>query len=118
MSFNERLKTYRKARGWSQAHMAEVLGIHLNTVKKYEISYTHPTMEILKKIAVALNITTDELVFDKNERTPKNNLSLKFEALSQLPIDDQNTIANLIDSLVIKHQTVTLARKLENNKER
>ena len=113
MSFDKNFLAARKRLGLTQAQMSELTGVHVNSVKVYESGQSQPSLEVFKKIAVALSMSADDLLFDHGERGPDTeahpDLGLKFEALSRLPEIDQITIANLIDSLVVKNQTLTLA---------
>ncbi|TBU81904.1 hypothetical protein DNK34_04215 [Pseudomonas dryadis] len=68
MSFTERFLQLRKQNGLTQRQMAEAVGIHVTQVKRYEAGETRPSLEILKKIAVAFSVTTDWLVFTETER--------------------------------------------------
>lgn len=116
MPLDKNLLQLRKSRGFTQEQMADITGLHINSVKAYEAGRSVPSAEVIKKIALAFSVTTDELIFDAHERAPKDDLMLQFEALSKLPEIDQQTISNLIDSLVVKHQTVALANSLGANR--
>lgn len=105
MSFPARLTTLRKQRNLTQQALADVLGMHLSQIKRYENATSQPTLEALKKITLVFNISADELIFDATERSPPENLRLHFEAVSQLAPEDQQTVLNVIDGLMIKHQT-------------
>jgi transcriptional regulator with XRE-family HTH domain len=104
MSFPSRLIALRKERGLSQQAMAEAIGIHANSWKKYETGHTQPSLEVLKKIALALHVSTDFLLFEEHERGPGDELVLQFEAVSQLPPEEQSVIKDVLESLVIKYQ--------------
>ena len=67
-----------------------------------------------KKIAVALNVTTDWLIFKEDERALSNTLQLKFEAVSQMSDEDQRTIQSLIDGMILKHQTKKMVSNLDS----
>ncbi len=84
--------------------MAEKIGVHITQVKRYEAGQAQPSIEILKKIAVAFNVTTDWLIFEEVERELPNSLQMKFEAVSQMSEEDQHTIQSLIDGMILKHQ--------------
>ncbi|RUB20515.1 XRE family transcriptional regulator, partial [Pseudomonas aeruginosa] len=59
MSFTERFLQLRKQHGLTQQQMAETVGIHITQVKRYESGEAQPSLEILKKVATAFNVTTD-----------------------------------------------------------
>ncbi len=105
MSLPSRLIALRKERGLSQQAMADAIGIHANSWKKYETDQTQPSLEVLKKIAVTLHVSTDFLLFEEHERGPRDDLMLQFEAVSELPPAEQSVVKEVLDSLIIKYQT-------------
>ena len=66
-TFAERLKALRKKQGITQEMLAEILGIHVATVRRWELSQRQPRMDEIKKLAQALNVTDDELLNEKQE---------------------------------------------------
>ena len=62
MSFHVKLNEMRLARGLTEKQLAELIGVDLRTYKSYEIGKTTPRNPILKKIVVALETTSDELL--------------------------------------------------------
>jgi len=103
MSFSKRFIQLRKERNLTQQQMADTVGIHITQVKRYEAEQAQPSVELLKKIATAFNVTTDWLIFSEGERELPNELQLKFEAVSQMSEDDQQTIQSIIDGMILKH---------------
>ena len=104
MSLPERLIALRKERGLTQQQMAEAIGIHVNSLKKYESGQAQPSLDVLKKIALALHVSSDFLLFE-HERGPSNELALQFEAVSQLPPEERGVVMEVLESLIIKYQT-------------
>jgi transcriptional regulator with XRE-family HTH domain len=105
MTLPSRLIALRKERGLSQQAMAEAVGIHANSWKKYESGQAQPSLDVLKKIAVALHVSTDSLLFEEHERGPHDELVLQFEAVSQLPPAEQTIVKDVLESLVMKYQS-------------
>ena len=66
-SFAERLKELRKKAGLTQEQLAEIIGIHEATIRRWELSQRQPRMDEIKKLAQALNVTDDELLNGKQE---------------------------------------------------
>jgi len=58
---------------------------------------------VFKKLAIALGVTTDTLVFDEGERGPSDDLKLQFEALSQFDEEDRKIAKAVLESLILKH---------------
>ena len=103
MSFSKRFIQLRKERSLTQQQMADTVGIHITQVKRYEAGQAQPSVELLKKIATAFNVTTDWLIFSEDERELPSNLQLKFEAVSQMSESDQQVIQSMIDGMILKH---------------
>jgi len=107
MSFPDRLATLRKQHSLTQQALADALGMHLSQIKRYENGTSQPTLEVLKNIAVTFSVSADELIFDDTERSPPENLRLHFQAVSQFGPEDLQTVLNVIDGLMLKHQAQT-----------
>ncbi len=59
----------------------------------------------MSKLAVALSVPSDALLFDDGERGPSDDLLFQFEAIRQLPPDQQQVVRELLNAMVLK-QTV------------
>jgi transcriptional regulator with XRE-family HTH domain len=105
MSLAKRLIVLRKQKNLTQQQMADTLGIHVNSLKKYEAEQALPSLDALKKIAIALHVSTDFLLFEEHERGPSDDLALQFEAVSQMPDDEQMVVREVLEGLIIKHQS-------------
>lgn len=105
MSLPTRLITLRKDMGLTQQQMADTIGIHVNSLKKYEAGQAQPSLDALKKIALELHVSTDFLLFEEHERGPGDDLALQFEAVSQMPEEEQMVIREVLESLIIKYQS-------------
>ena len=58
----ERLRIWRKKRGYTQQQMADFLQVHRTSYTKYELGTIDPPLEILCRMADILDCTTDELL--------------------------------------------------------
>jgi transcriptional regulator with XRE-family HTH domain len=104
MSFADRLTALRRSLNLTQTQMAEATGIHLSQIKRYESGHTQPSLDILRKIALALHVSADLLVFDDGERGPADDLKLAFEAVSQFDDEDKTVAKKVLQSLIMQHQ--------------
>lgn len=68
--FAENLGFARRARGYSQAYMAEKLGIARSTYAGYETGKRSPDIEMLAKVSKELFVSADELLGRYNYGTP------------------------------------------------
>lgn len=112
MDFPKRLAALRKERGLTQQALADLVGVHLSQLKRYEGGTSQPTLEVLRKLAVALSVSADALVFEKDERGPDEDFRLRFEALSRLDPDERVVIKELIDGMLLKHEARRLAGRV------
>lgn len=111
MPFPERLTTLRKQRGLTQQKLADIAGLHVSQIRKYETDATQPSIEAVKKLAVALSVSLDLLVFDQDERGPDDDLRLEFESTSRLDADEKQVVRTVIRGIVLQHE----ARRLGMN---
>ena len=104
MDFGKRLAALRKVRTMTQQALADQVGCHVTMIRRYEVNETQPTLEVIRKLARALSVSADALVFEQDERGPTDELRLQFEAVSQLPSEEQSVVKEVLDSLIIKYQ--------------
>jgi len=109
MSFSRRLSQIRKSKKLTQQQMADTISIHVSQIKRYESGDTQPSLEVLRKIALALNISADTLLFDKDSRGASNDFKMQFEALSQFSENEKLVAKEILDSLILKHTANRLA---------
>lgn len=108
MSLSARLITLRKQLGLSQQAMADAVGVHSNSWKKYEAGQAQPSLDVLKKIATTLHVSTDSLLFDAQERGPNDEFRLRFEAVATFSPEEKLVVREILDSLILKHQATQL----------
>ena len=89
----------------TQQALADAVGCHVTMIRRYEAGETQPTLEVIRNMARALSVSADALVFEHDERNPVDDLRLQFEAVSQLPPDEQSVVKEVLESLIIKYQT-------------
>lgn len=105
MSLASRIATLRKEKGLSQQAMADALGLHVTQVKRYESGSSQPSLEALKKIAKTLRVSIDSLVFDTEELTPDEDLTLQFQTIANMPDEEKAVIMELLEGMIIKYET-------------
>jgi transcriptional regulator with XRE-family HTH domain len=103
MLFQKQLAVVRKKRGYTQQALADKVGIHVTQIKRYESGAAQPTLEVFRKIVLALNVNADSMLFEGNERGPDDDLRLHFEAVSKLDPQEKSVIKELIEGMLIKH---------------
>ena len=111
MAFPDRLVVFRKEKGLTQQALAESIGLSVMQLRRYEAGTSQPTLDVLRKIAVALGVSADELVFETDERGPDDELRYQFEAIARFDTEDKRIAQAVLDGLILKHQAKRLASR-------
>ena len=105
MPFAEQLTTLRKARNLSQKALAEMVKVHVTQIQRYESAQIQPTLAVLKRLVVALNVSADTLIFDEQERSPRDEgVRLILQALDEFTPEELATAKTVLQGLVLQHQ--------------
>lgn len=73
----KKIRAYREFRGLNQIQLAELSGINVGTIRKYELGLRNPKPEQLERIASALGLNVS-IFLDFNIETVGDVLSLLF----------------------------------------
>lgn len=111
MGFPERLAALRKERGFTQKTLADKVDVRLPQIQRYENGTTQPTLDIIRKLAIALSVSADMLIFDTDERGPDDELKLQFEAICSLDPEDKKIVQAVLDSLILKHEAKRIMQR-------
>jgi transcriptional regulator with XRE-family HTH domain len=103
-SSGQRLARLRKEHGYTQVELAKKLGIIQSLVSDYETDRLRLPSELAVRIAVALDITTDELLRPQPKKSPRKKPSLKIvrrmEEIEKLPPRQQAFVLSALDSIL------------------
>lgn len=80
MEWNEKLKNARKRAGFTQAQLADAIGVHRSTVANYELARRKPTFIELKQIAKKLNVDVNYLI-EGNEVDAEDDFLTRAESI-------------------------------------
>lgn len=108
MGFRDTFVRLRKEKGWTQAQVAEKIGISIGQVKKYEKGDSAPNLHILAKIATVFETSADDFVFGEGnaiaQKSLDHELLKRFEMLGQLDDRERDAVLVVIDSIIAKHR--------------
>ena len=102
----QRIARFRKERGWSQATLAEMIGITRKLVSDYETGRAHLIDEMVIRFAKTLHISTDDLLGvseslgDESKASPSLRLTRRLRELDSLPEPKKKKILNTLDDLI------------------
>lgn len=119
MTLGKKLRTLRAEKGLSQAALGEISGVNSKLLSKYENERIAPTADTLRKIAQALQISADYLIFEnapKSGISQLNDLELfeKFQEVENMSIENRTMIKNMIDALIIKSKVESVIKPQQN----
>ena len=86
----------RKKKGLSQAELGKMIGTSGDVVGRYERGDISPSIEVVSKIADALEVSVDYLIGKTRMELNKDTLR-RIEDISALPQENKNFVLNLID---------------------
>jgi len=101
-TLGQRIARLRKERGYTQAELADRMGIIRELISEYERDKIRPHYEMIIRFALAFEVTTDEILGLKLSKSNRNKPSLKMlrrmKRIEALPPSHQKFILKAIDS--------------------
>jgi transcriptional regulator with XRE-family HTH domain len=106
-SLGERLGRLRKQKGFTQVELAEKMGIIQSLVSDYERDKLRPHPEMIVRFAVALDVSTDEILglartAKANGTTKNRRLLRRLQQIDKLAKRDQDALIRTIDAFLAK----------------
>ena len=113
-NLSERIKQHRKAKGLTQANLAELLDMSEMTIRRWEAEKTSPRMDEIKKLAQVLEIPTNELL--DNQQFENNSHSVNADTfVKNSAYEDKTEIKNSVPSMAYWGSLVDNAEKAAEN---
>lgn len=97
MTIAERIRLTRQQRKMSQTELAELSGINLKSLSRYELGTSVPPANALKDIADALQVSTDALLSDDQVSVKDKELLKKFQVIQDMEDDTKSMIVKFLD---------------------
>jgi transcriptional regulator with XRE-family HTH domain len=105
-TFGRRLARLRKARGFTQTELGQIVGLSQRMMTHYERQTSWPPGNLLPRLADALGVSLDELVGlrpTKDAPTPRRSrLWRKLREIEKLPRRDQQALLRTIEAFLAK----------------
>ncbi len=104
-TFGRRLAKIRKERGYTQIELAKKLGLTQGLISDYELDKLRPYHEMIIRFALALKVSTDELLGLKHFKStedsrPPSKLLRRMKKIEGLPLYKQKVLLNTIDTFL------------------
>jgi len=109
MELGEKIKTLRKRHGLSQGDLAEQVEINSSHLSRLETGKYQPSIDVLKRLAEALEVSADYLLSEDAEeaaevRIQNKPLAERIRLIDSLEKSDQQALIQVIDSMLTKHR--------------
>ncbi|HEM7853572.1 TPA: helix-turn-helix transcriptional regulator [Burkholderia multivorans] len=96
----------RRARGLTQAKLAEMIDLEQEAISRWERGTRMPTLHRLQQLSDALNCSVDQLL-QRGSKRPDDQLAMIADALDGLDSDERELVVNFVqqfaDMLKAKH---------------
>jgi transcriptional regulator with XRE-family HTH domain len=108
-AFGKRLTTAREAKNLTKQKLGEVVGVHHSQIGRYEKGEASPAAEVLKKMANALNVSTDYLMNGTTADLAAENINDKtlinqFNRIAELTEENKTVVSKLIDAFLFQQE--------------
>ena len=97
--FKDRLKTARSMREWSQAELAKKTDLPPSSIAHFETGSRKPSFDNLRRLAVALDVTTDYLMGRVEESSVAQAGDPLYRDFSKLSGNDRDLAKNFLEML-------------------
>ena len=96
MTIGEHIMLLRKQKGLSQSELGKTIGTSGDVIGRYERDVITPSIDVIVKVAEALEVSIDFLV-GKSKMVLDKQAVKRLEDITKLPDDNKNFVLNLID---------------------
>ena len=105
--FGDNLKKIRVEKNISQQELADLVNTHSTHISRYERNLAQPSIEVVKKIAEALEVSIDTLIYGEQDERAKGTINdtellTMFAKVQSLPDKQQNTVKDFLSAFVLK----------------
>ncbi len=98
MLFSERFKALREEKGLTQEELSKILGVGRSTIAGYETKSKQPNYELLNKISIFFDVSTDYLLGLTDVKKYSEDI-LAFNSTEGLTEDDIKLVHQMIQNM-------------------
>lgn len=114
MALHQRLKKARTEKGLSQQELEKLSKVHYTNIGRYERGTAKPSSEVLKRLADALEVSTDYLLYGSIETKAESDLVdqkllLRFKKIEQLPAKKKQLLLEFLDGFIFQQSVQQLS---------
>lgn len=108
-AFGKRLAAARQAKNLTKEKLGKIVSVHHSQIGRYERGDASPSAEVLKKMANALNVSSDYLMNGTTQDLAAENIQDKvlinqFNRISELSQENKTVVSKLIDAFLFQQE--------------
>ena len=110
--FGQRMAMLRQRKGLTQIQLAERMNTTQKMIDYYERRSPNPTLEVMQKVAAALEVSVVELLGEEaatvraaRKTGPTSKLQKVFEEVARLPRRQQEKIVEVVSALMTQYES-------------
>ncbi|WP_256702516.1 helix-turn-helix domain-containing protein [Burkholderia sp. SRS-W-2-2016] len=88
----------------TQQQLADRASVHVVQIRRYEGSVSQPAVDVFKRLAIALSVSADALLFDEGERGADEEFRLQFEALGAMSDDERHVVKAVLEAMIFRNR--------------
>lgn len=103
LSIGEKLTLLRSRKKLSKKQLSNLTDMHWTSISKYERNEATPSIDALRKLSIALDVSSDYLIFDENQIKPNISDDDLFDIMAkmdQLSPSDRQSLKSMILSFI------------------
>lgn len=104
MTIGQHITALRKSKSFSQSELGKKVGTSGDIIGRYERDEVKPSIEVIIKIADALEVSIDYLVGKTDFELDKDTLR-RIQDVSKLPAEEKKQVFMVIDALIRDFKT-------------
>ncbi len=114
-NFGQRVASARRERGMTQGELADKTGVHISHIQRIEANNSQPTVDVLKRLAEALEVSLDLLVFERasevaTRQMVDRELVAQFAAIEDFNDTDKQAIKTILAAMIVKQRVEAAVR--------
>ncbi len=114
MTTGQKIRKYRRQKDWTQAQLADVMGMNMFNINRYECDRTKPRQKLIQRFADALGVKAEDLApeIDESKKSEFRDQELfeQMKAIDLLGEPDRSALKRIIQAVIIKNQVQTLTK--------
>lgn len=108
-AFGKRLAQAREAKNLTKEKLGKIVSVHHSQIGRYERGEASPSAEVLKKMANALDVSSDYLMNGTTQDFAAESIQDKvlinqFNRISELSEENKTVVSKLIDAFLFQQE--------------